>query len=237
MKIFSTLVLITLLSAGVVLAEERHRFELSGESGRASVLSGPGVKDFKNTDFRFGFAPNKEFQLTATYSSWDGQISTGDSLGQDFARDINKERPSNSQIIFRNTNLDENTIEFRQIEIGVVRSIEIDPKHWEGFVGLGIGVQDSTAKFTWRGPCRPPGQGPTRACYIPPANDPNARPKVNRTDKNEFLTTVRGGVRYSFIDWFGLQVNFKWVPIAKMFGRNYNGLELNAGLMFRFGKL
>ena len=192
------------------------------------------MKDFSNGTVRFGWAPSKEFQLTLMFAKWEGELSPDDSMGQDFAKDINADRPPNSQINFRNAILDQNDVEFRQIELGVTRSIEITPKHWEAYVGLGAGLQNSKANFTWVGPCTaantPPG------CYSPPTNDPDTVPVADVEVDDEFMISVRGGLRYSIVDWAGLHLNFRWIPIASMFDREYNGLELNLGVMFRFGK-
>lgn len=240
MKTFAILCAAAFLSLGSVLAETQNRFEVSAESGFPSIISGPDVKDISNAVGRFGFATNKEFQLTLTYAEWDGVLARDDSLGIDFSKEVNKERASDSQINFRDSRLDDRDISFRQIEFGVVKSIPIAGKHWESYIGLGLGVQRTEGTFSWRR-CRqfqpPPNE---RFCadggFIPPVNDPEVKPEIEETKNNEFLTTVRGGVRYAFVDWFALQANLRWIPIAKMLDRNYNGLEVNGGIVFRFGK-
>jgi len=224
MKTFWALVVCALAGIGSTLAEEKTRFEVSGEASHPSFLSGPLAKGLSGQSFRVGFAPTKEFQLTLTGAKWDGILSRTDTFGTDFALDINRTRPANSQINFRNAELDKRDLKFTQLRLGFLRTIQIAPKRWDGFVGLEVGVQTTKGDFTWRG-------------FIPPVNDPTVKPAFKIEKKNEFLTAVRGGLRYSFINWCGVQINFEWIPIGKMFGRDYNGLELGAGLAFRFGKM
>lgn len=241
MKKLAILALFTVLTAGLALAETGNRFEISAESGLASFLSGPEVKQFNNSEFRFGFYPSKEFEVTLTSIQWEGELGRRDSLAVDFSKDFNKgirppveggehdcsPRPPCYQIGFKNAKLgsgkNQRNIRLRQLELGVVKTIPLGVKHWEAFVGVGLGTQRSRAQFEWVG-------------YEPTINNPNLVPKVKKIEKDEFLVAVRGGTRYMPLPWLGLQLNFRWIPIAKIFGRDYNGLELNGGLIFRFGK-
>jgi hypothetical protein len=244
------LVLFALLAAGAVRADEKMRFEVNVEIGAPSILSGPGMKGYpdelwgiKSYSLRLGWAPSKEFQLNAGYSHWEGILQASDPMGQQFANDFNKTRPSNSQVTWSKTTcpggvpncsdadkittkatLDQRDMTFKQMEVGIVRTIALTEKHWEAFVGMSIGLQTSEGTFTWQN-------------YTPPGNDPTVVPLVNAKRTDEFLLSVRGGGRYLFVDWFGLEGNLRWVPIAQMFNNNYNALELNFGAVFKFGKM
>lgn len=221
MKTLATLCVIAVFAAGHAAAQEAKtmRFELSAETGKPGVLSGPEVKDASNAVFRFGYFPTREFQLTLTYTKWDGIITSDDSLANDWAQDFNREQPPNQQVDFTDAILDDRDVQLEQLEIGIVKTIPAG-KHWEGFVGLGLGTQNAKASVSWRGPA------------IPPGTNTDFDTEVT----NEFLTSVRGGMRFVIVDWLALQANLKWVPIGKIFGKNYNGVELNGGIAFRFGR-
>jgi hypothetical protein len=250
MKKVVILVLLALLAAGAVLADEKMRFEVNAEIGAPSILSGPAMKGYpgeiwgiKSYSLRLGWAPTKEFQLNFGYSNWKGILQSTDPLGQQFQTDFNRERPSNSQVKWSKTvcpggaancsdadkittkaSLYDRDMQFEQYEFGLVRSIALSEKHWEAFVGMSVGLQTSKGYFTWQN-------------YTPPPNDPTVKPVWDIKTTQEFMLTVRGGVRYMFFDSFGLEGNIRWIPIAQMFDTNYNGLELNFGAMYKFGKM
>lgn len=211
-----------MLAASAVSAQTETkplRFELSVESGLSSIISGPNIEDMSNFAGRFGFMPSENFQLTLLYEKLDGTLARNDDpLGGRFIAKYR--RTVNSRTSFREALLDKRDVEYEQIELGIVKTIPLGGKKWESYMGIGVGSQKSTADVTWSGATRQ-GQPVT--------------PALSDSANNEFFTSVRGGVRYVPLRWIAVQVNLRLVPIGKVLGEDYNSIELNGGLVFRFG--
>ena len=100
------------------------------------------------------------------------------------------------------------------------KAIPFNDKRWESYVGIGLGVQNAHTEVSWTGATE--------------QNGLKAHPTLTQDDKNAFLTSVRGGLRYMPVSWVGVQLNLKVIPIAKIFNEDVNYLELNAGVFFHF---
>ena len=222
MKRLTLFLIATFLATGSLLAQQAHdfRFEISAETGLVSVLSGPDLESISNAVVRFGFAPSKHFLLTLTFTKLEGELATDDILNEQFQVTYNDE--NSPDLKFRNAFLDDRTVDIKQYELGIVKEIPFGNKHWEGFVGVGVGLADSTADISWVGATEQNG-------------DP-ASPTLSVEENNEFLTSVRAGARYLPVPWFAVQLNVKIVPIATLFDEDINTLEVNGGVLFRFGK-
>jgi hypothetical protein len=228
MRRIAVLFTLVLFAVGAAVAQtevEPRRFELSVEKGLPSVLNGPQLDEISNWAISFAWAPTKDFQLHATYTKWDAQIAKDDVLTQDFATLYNEQFPQAEQRVFRDAVLDKRDLEMEWWEVGLIKSIPLGSKHWEGHIGIGVGITNSTADVTWTGAEMKTG-GPA----VPV-------PSLHIEDNNSFFTSVRGGVRFLPISWFAIQASAKLVPIASIFDENINTLEVNGGLVFRLGKV
>ena len=95
MKRVFALVTVLVLAVGASFAQseaKEYRFEVSAEKGLPSVLSGPQIKDISNKVARVGFSPSHNFQLTLTYTKWDGLLARNDILNERFSEKINSNR-------------------------------------------------------------------------------------------------------------------------------------------------
>jgi len=228
MRRIAVLFTLVLFAVGAAVAQtevEPRRFELSVEKGLPSVLNGPQLDEISNLAISFAWAPTKDFQLHATYTKWDALIAKDDVLTQDFATLYNEQFPQAEQRVFRDAVLDKRDLEMEWWEVGLIKSIPLGSKHWEGHIGIAVGITNSTADVTWTGAEMKTG-GPA----VPV-------PSLHIEDNNSFFTSVRGGVRFLPISWFAIQASAKLVPIASIFDENINTLEVNAGLVFRLGKV
>lgn len=227
MRRIPALVTIVFLAAGAAFAQSEgdvYRFEVSVEKGKASVLSGPDIKAISNGTARFGFSPTRNYQLTLSYTKWTGDIASDDILGEKFAIQYNKQFPQAQQRVFRDAVLDKRDIEIIMYEFGLVKTIPLS-KHWDSFIGIQIGFSDATADVNWKGAELRTG-GPA----VPV-------PSFHSEDDQSFMTSVRGGIRWVPVGWFGVQGSVKIAPIGTIFEENLNSLEVNVGLVFRFGKM
>jgi hypothetical protein len=227
MRRIGVLVTLALIAGGATFAQsesEPARFEVSVEKGMPSVLSGPELDSIDNWVFRFGWAPTKDFQLTASYTKWEGELSKDGVFNESFAIEYNQQFEQADQRVFREAELDQRDFETEMFEFGLTKFIPLGSKHWESFIGIAIGLSYSTTDVTWTGAELRTG-GPA----VPV-------PSLHVEESNAFMTSVRGGVRWIPVRWFAVEVNAKLVPIASMFEENLNSLEVNGALVFRFGK-
>jgi len=229
MRRIAVLVTLVFLAAGAAVAQSSdeavpHRFEVSVEKGSASVLNGPKLKDVSNWVGRFSWAPTRDFLLTASYTKWEGLLSSNDVLNENFANIYNEQFEQAEQRVFRDAVLDQRDFEMEMYEFGLIKVIPLGSKHWESFIGIQVGISNATADVTWTGAEMRTG-GPA----VPV-------PSLHVEDNNSFMTSVRGGLRWIPIHWFAAEVNAKIVPIASIFDEDLNTLEVNAALSFRFGQ-
>lgn len=224
MKRVVVIAIVALLVSGAAWAQTESkplRFEVSAEKGLFSILSGPDISDTSNFAARFGYMPNPGFHLTLRYERVEGTLARDDdALGNDF---IVKFRDTvNSGTNFQNAILDKRDIELKQLELGIVKTIPLSGKKWETYIGIGIGTSDTTADISWTGAVRSDNGQPTH-------------PSLKVKSDKEFFTSVRGGVRYMPLRWVGAQLDVRLVPIGKMIDADFNSLEVNGGVVFRFG--
>jgi hypothetical protein len=227
MKRIAVLATLVFLAAGAVYAQSESdpaRFEVSVEKGLPSVLSGPELDEISNWVARFGWSPTKDFQLTASYTKWEALIAKDDILNEKFANQYNEQFAQAEQRVFRDAVLDQRDVEILMYEVGLTKFISLGSKRWESFIGIGIGISNSTADVTWTG-----AELRTGEPAVPV-------PSLHVEDNNAFMTAVRGGIRWIPVHWFAGEVNAKIVPIASIFDENINTLEVNAALVFRFGR-
>src|SRR5262245_41827023 len=210
MKRLAAVLLFVLASLGPACAQEVRRFELSVEKGTTNNISGPEIQNLSDGSARFGWAPSENVQLTLTYTKWTGELAKDDTLADVFAREVNGSRPDDSKFNFKDAVLDKRDMDIQQLEFGITKSIPLSKKHWEAFIGIQVGGQKSHADVDW-------------VDYEAPANDPTAKPAFE-DNKTEFMLSVRGGVRFAFIQDLGLHVNVRWIPIGKIFEQNYNAV-------------
>ena len=227
MRRIAVLITLTLFAAGAALAQtevEPRRFEIGVEKGLASVLNGPQLDGIDNWAVNFAWAPSKDFQLMGTYTHWEADLDKDDILAENFSVEYNQQFSQSEQRVFRDAVLDQRDLEIDWYEVGLVKSIPLGSKHWEAFIGIGIGITNAVADVTWTGAEMRTG-GPA----VPV-------PSLHVEDNSAFFTSVRGGVRWVPIPWIGVGVTAKMVPIASIFDENINTLEVNGNLTFRFGK-
>ena len=227
MKRIVVLATLVFLAAGAALAQSESdpaRFEVSVEKGLPSVLSGPELQDITNWVVRFGWSPTRNFQLTGSYTKWEAQIAKDGILNEKFANEYNQQFDQANQRVFREAVLDQRDLEIEMYEFGLTKFISLGSKHWDSFIGIGIGISNATADVTWTGAEMRTG-GPA----VP-------TPALHVEDNNSFMTAVRGGIRFVPVHWFAAEINAKIVPISTIFDENFNTLEVNGALVFRLGR-
>lgn len=236
MKRFAVVVMITLAAfVGAAFAADEEgpmRFEFAAGTGWPTVLSGPDIQDQTNIVGRIGFYPSKHFMLTLTYDAWDAAIAEDDILNSVFAEEYRNSVHSN--VNFNDALLDDATIDLTQWELGLVKTIALgENKRFETYIGLGMGLQDATAEIQWKGATKRILQGPNAGQIVP--YDAELPPEMSE-ESNVFFVSVRGGMHWMPVRWFGLELDLRLVPIDSVFDQSLNTLELNAGVLFRFGK-
>jgi hypothetical protein len=142
------------------------------------VLNGPELDSIDNWAVNFAWAPSKDFQLMATYTHWEADIAKDDVLNENFATEYNSQFEAADQRIFRDAVLDQRDLEIDWYEVGLVKTIPLGSKHWEAFIGIGIGITNSVADVTWTGAEMRTG-GPA----VPV-------PSLHIEDNNAFFTSV-----------------------------------------------
>ena len=234
MRRIAVLLTLVVFAAGAAFAQsevEPRRFEASVEAGLPSVLNGPEMEEMDNFVVNFAWAPTKDFRLMVSYTKWEGLIDKDDILNENFATEYNQQFPQAEQRVFRDAVLDQRDIEIEWYEFGLIKPIPLGSKHWDSFIGLGIGITNSVADVTWTGAeMRSDADGDGQPDPAVPV------PSLHVEDDSAFFTSVRGGIRWLPLNWIAVQATAKLVPIASIFDENINTLEVNAGLVFRFGK-
>jgi hypothetical protein len=231
------MVSLSLLGTGAARAAasdtKQPRFELTVQSGLESTLSGPDIDITSNIVGRFGFYPSSHFLITVTYEKWKSDVGSNSILGENFAQVYHDKIHSN--LIFRDATLQNSTLDAEQWELGVQKVIPLgDNKHWQAYVLLGVGMQSNDAVIEYTGVTKRITTGPNTGQIVP--LPPLTLDSELTTEQGVFFVSVAGGARWLPAQWIALEVEFRIVPIDEVFNQALNTMELNFGVVFRFGK-